>query len=179
MGLTARSFVVKAACASSMVALNLACDAISQGQCSSAVVSGANLLLTHAMTTALDEAGALSPDVSCKTFDAGANGYARADAVNALYIKRLDHAIRDGNPIRAVIRSSASNFDGRTLGISNPSTAAQEELIRKAYRRADLDIAETAFCECHGTGTAVGDPTEAMAVAKVWRESGIIIGSVR
>ncbi|KAL4916115.1 hypothetical protein BDW62DRAFT_218861 [Aspergillus aurantiobrunneus] len=173
------SFVIKAACASSMMALHLACEAVSQGQCSSAVVSGANLLLGHAMTTALYEAGALSADVSCKTFDASADGYARADAGNAVYIKRLDDALRDGNPIRAVIRSSASNFDGKTLGISNPSTPAQEALIRKAYKLAGLDAAETAFCECHGTGTAVGDPTEATAVGNVWRDSGIMIGSVK
>jgi acyl transferase domain-containing protein len=128
---------------------------------------------------ALFEAGALSADVSCKTFDASANGYARADAVNAVYIKRLDDAIRDGNPIRAVIRSTVVNFDGRTSGISNPSTSAQETLMREAYRQAGLDAAETAFCECHGTGTAAGDPIEAMAVANVWgKRGGILIGSV-
>jgi acyl transferase domain-containing protein len=131
------------------------------------------------MTVALYEAGALSADTSCKTFDVSANGYARADAINAVYIKRLDHAIRDGNPIRAIVRSTATNFDGKTSGISNPSTSAQEALIRKTYQLAGLDTAETAFCECHGTGTAVGDPLEAQAVANVWQEAGgVLIGSV-
>lgn len=162
-----------------MLGLHLACEAVSQGQCSSAIVTGANLVLTPAMTVVMYEAGALSADVSCKTFDARANGYARGDAVNAVYIKRLDDAIRDGNPIRAVIRSTASNFNGKTLGIGNPSTQAQDALIRKTYKQAGLDVAETAFCECHGTGTAVGDATEAMAVANVWGENGILMGSVR
>ncbi|KAI4601070.1 putative PKS/NRPS-like protein biosynthetic cluster [Pestalotiopsis sp. 9143b] len=132
------------------------------------------------MTVALYEAGALSADTSCKTFDASANGYARADAINAVYVKRLDHAIRDGNPIRAIVRSTATNFDGKTSGISNPSTSAQDALIRKTYQLAGLDVAETAFCECHGTGTAVGDPLEAMAIANIWQETGgVLIGSVK
>ncbi|KAF3000355.1 t1pks [Neopestalotiopsis sp. 37M] len=174
------SFVIKAACASSLLSFHVACEAVAHGQCSSAVVCGANLVLTPAMTVALYEAGALSADTSCKTFDVSANGYARADAINAVYIKRLDHAIRDGNPIRAIVRSTATNFDGKTSGISNPSTSAQEALIRKTYQLAGLDTAETAFCECHGTGTAVGDPLEAQAVANVWQEAGgVLIGSVK
>lgn len=173
------SFVTKAACASSSMSFHLACEAVAHGQCSSAVVCGANLVLTPAMTVALYEAGALSADTSCKTFDVKANGYARADAINAVFIKRLDHAIRDGNPIRAIVRSTATNFDGQTSVISNPSTAAQDALIRKTYQLAGLDVAETAFCECHGTGTAVGDPLEAMAIANIWQEKGgVLIGSV-
>lgn len=53
--------------------------------------------------------GSLSPEGSSKSFDASADGYARGEAVSALYVKRLDEAIKDGNPIRAVIRSSATN----------------------------------------------------------------------
>ena len=173
------SFVIKAACASSSLSFHLACEAVAHGECSSAMACGANLVLTPAMTVALYEAGALSADISCKTFDAAANGYARADAINAVYIKRLDDAIRDGNPIRAIVRATATNFDGKTSGMSNPSTSAQDALIRKTYRQAGLDVAETAFCECHGTGTAIGDPIEAMAVANVWHESGgVLVGSV-
>ena len=88
----------------------------------------------------------LSPEGSSKSFDASADGYARGEAVNAVYIKRLDEAIRDGNPIRAVIRSSASNADGRSRdGMTIPSPDAHEAAIRKAYASADLDISQTAM----------------------------------
>jgi acyl transferase domain-containing protein len=170
---------IKVACSSSLVCFNLACEALYRGDCSSAIVGAANLIITPALTIAMCEQGAISPDASCKSFDAGANGYARADGVNAIYIKLLDDAIRDGNPIRAIVRGTSSNCDGKTPGISMPSTEAHESLMRKAYEVAGLqDVSKTAFVECHGTGTAVGDPLEVNAVANVWGEKGVYIGSV-
>ena len=77
-------------------------------------------------------------------------------------------AIRDGDTIRAVIRASGSNQDGRTPGITLPSGPLQETLIRDVYTAAGLDPHETEFVETHGTGTQAGDPTEAGAVAKVF-----------
>src|SRR5436190_21468877 len=117
---------VKVGCSSSMICLHLACEALYKGECCAAIVGGTSLVLYPAMTIAMCEQIALSPDASCMTFDAKANGYARADAVNAIYIKKLDDAIRDGNPIRAVIRSTSSNCDGKTSGIANPSSQAHE-----------------------------------------------------
>lgn len=122
---------------------------------------------------------ALSPDGSCKTFDASANGYARGEGISSIYIKRLDEALRDGNPIRAVIRGSASNADGKTAGISMPNSDAHEALIRQAYKGAGLEMDETAVVECHGTGTKVGDPTEVIAVAKCFGNKRTYIGSVK
>jgi acyl transferase domain-containing protein len=143
-------------------------------------VGGANLILAPGATAAMTEKGVLSPEGSCKTFSADADGYARGEAITAVYIKPLDAAVRDGNPIRAVIRSTMSNNDGKTPGISHPSTESQEAVIRKAYHVAGItDFSKTAFVECHGTGTAVGDPTEANAVARVFGDSGVFIGSVK
>lgn len=95
----------------------------------------------------MNSAGVLSPDASCKTFDASANGYARAEGVASIYIKRLEDALRDGNPIRGVIRGTGTNSDGRTRGITVPSGEAQERLMRKTYNKANLDPAETAYVE--------------------------------
>jgi len=128
---------------------------------------------------AMIEHGALSPEASVKAFDAKADGYCRAEAINAIYIKKLNDAIRDGNSIRAVIRGPASNCDGKTPGMSNPSSEAHEALIRKTYEGAGItDYSKTAMVECHGTGTPVGDPLEANAVANVFGERGVYIGSV-
>lgn len=135
--------------------------------------------MSPTMTVAMSEQGVLSSDARCKTFDKTADGYARGEAVNVLYVKKLSDAVRDGNPIQAVIRATASNCDGKTPGISHPSSESHEALLRSAHDFAGLkDFSQTAFIECHGTGTAIGDPLETRAVANVFGGSGIYIGSV-
>ena len=169
---------VETGCSSSLVALNQACQALQMGDCSTAIVAGTNLIFSP--TIGLHGAGlsVFSPSGISRTFDASADGYGRGEAVNAILIKRLDDAMRDGDPIRAVIRSTMVNCDGRTPGITTPSADAQERLIRDAYRKAFInDISQTAFVECHGTGTLAGDPIECAAIAKVFPE-GVYIGSV-
>jgi acyl transferase domain-containing protein len=89
----------------------------------------------------------LSSEGSCKTFDSAADGYARAEGVTAVYAKRLEDALRDGNPIRAVIKGTATNCDGRSQSLFTPDETAQVALIRKAYEDAGLDPQETAFIE--------------------------------
>ncbi|KAH0438713.1 polyketide synthase [Colletotrichum camelliae] len=176
------SMTVRTACSAAGLAVHLACQAIRAGECDSAVVAGSNLMLSPGFTKLMAEQSVLSPDASCKTFDSSANGYVRAEAVNCLFVKRLDLAIRDGNPIRAVIRGSATNSDGKTLGLTTPSAQAQQELIRDAYRYAGIpesDMWQTAMVECHGTGTAVGDTIEACTVGAVFGDKGMFIGSVK
>jgi acyl transferase domain-containing protein/SAM-dependent methyltransferase len=171
---------IRTACSSALVGLNEAVLAIQRGDCEGAVIGGANLIFAPAATAFMTEKGVLSPDGSCKTFSADANGYARGEAITAVFIKPLKAALRDGNPIRAVIRSVVSNSDGKTPGISHPSTESQEALIRKAYYTAGInDFSKTAFVECHGTGTSTGDPVETNAVARVFGDSGVLIGSVK
>lgn len=178
---------IRTACSSGLIGLNEACAAIAKGDCSSAIVSGTNIIMAPALITAMSEQGVLNAEGSCKTFSAAADGYARGEAIVALYIKSLDDALRDGNPIRAVISGAATNSDGRTNGFSVPSAAAQEALIRHTYRVAgisDADVAKTGFVECHGTGTPVGDPIETKAVARVFGATdgdgdGVYIGSIK
>jgi acyl transferase domain-containing protein len=120
----------------------------------------------------------------CHTFDKKADGYAKAEAVNAVILKRLDDAIRDGDPIRAIIRGTATNSDGRTAGIASPSSEAQARAIRSAYTNAGIsDYSITSYLECHGTGTQAGDPIELAGVASVFaptrpEEDPLRIGSV-
>lgn len=150
---------VRTACSAAGLALHLACQSIRSNECPAALVAGSNLILSPGVTSQMFEQGSLSPDGSCKTFDAGANGYARGEAINCLYVKRLDLALQDGNSIRAVIRSSSTNADGKTPGMANPSGEAHEALMRDAYRLADIeDLSQTAMVECHGTGTPVTQP---------------------
>jgi acyl transferase domain-containing protein len=150
---------IRTGCSAALIGLNEACMAISRGDCKSAIIGGTNILLAPALTMAISEQGVLSADGSCKTFSAEANGYARGEAIVSIYVKPLSDALRDGNPIRAVITGTATNCDGKTPGIAVPSATAQEALIRRAYEVAAIsDFSKTGFVECHGTGTSVGDP---------------------
>ena len=128
--------------------------------------------------------GTASLSGKCHTFDIKADGYIKGEAVNAVILKRLDDAIRAGDPIRAVLRGSATNSDGRTPGIASPSAEAQAAAIRAAYANADItNFGYTSYIECHGTGTQAGDPTEIAGISSVFAKnrpakSPLIIGSV-
>ena len=150
-------------------------------------MAAANLIQSPEQHIGTMKAGVLSPTGTCHTFDASADGYGRADGVGALYLKKLSKAIADGDPIRSVIRGTAINSNGRTNGITLPSSDGQEAVIRKAYQKAGLMdvVSHTNYVECHGTGTAVGDPIELEAVSRVFRRDGsraqqpLLVGSVK
>ena len=173
------SIVIRTACSSSLTALHEACMALHSGECESAIVGGTNMILNPHMTAAMTEQGVLSPDGKCKSFDENANGYARGEGIVAIHIKKLSDAILDNDPIRAIIRSSCLNSDGQTSGLSQPNSESHEALIRRSHTLAGFsDFSKTAMIECHGTGTQVGDPLEAIAVGNVFGDHGIYIGSV-
>ncbi|KAI1112504.1 polyketide synthase [Nemania sp. NC0429] len=176
------SLTLDTACSSSMYALHLAVSAIRAGECDGAVVAGVNLIRSPEQHYMVHKAGVLSPTSMCHTFDISADGYGRGDAINAVYVKRLSAALKDKDHIWAVVRSTAVNANGRTPGITQPSANLQGALIRKTYAAACLDPAETDYFECHGTGTAVGDPIEVSGIAQVFppRDSGpLLLGSVK
>jgi len=186
--LTGPSIYVNTACSSSVYAMHNACNALRNGECVAAVVGGVNLVLTVDQHMNTAKLGVLSPTSTCHTFDASADGYGRAEGVGAVYLKRLGDAVRDGDPIRAVIRSSATNNNGKVagVGITHPNREGQVEVIRHAYSRGgNLDPRLTGYFECHGTGTAVGDPLEVHAVALAMnqrREPGegpLMVGAVK
>lgn len=131
---------IRTACSSALIGVNEACAAIHRGICDGAIVAGCNLILAPSTTQSMTEKGILSPEGSCKSFSADADGYARGEAVTAVYLKPLDAAVRDGNPIRAVIRSAVSNSDGKTQGITQPNGAAHEAMIRLAYEQAGISV---------------------------------------
>lgn len=171
--------VIKTGCSASLVGLHHACQGLQSGDCDAAIVAGTNLIMGPSLTIAMTQQGVLSPDGSCKTFDADADGFARAEAINAVYVKRIDDAIKDGNPIRAVIRGTLTNSDGKGGSLFAPNGEQHESLMRKIYADANLDPTETAFVECHGTGTAIGDPIETTAVGNIFGGKGVFIGSVK
>jgi acyl transferase domain-containing protein len=147
IALTTRSVVIKTACSASLVALHEACRALQARDISGAIVGGTSLILAPTLTSNFFGEGILSPEASSKTFDAAADGFARAEGITAIYVKRLDDALRDGNPIRAIIRNTGTNSDGKSMGIMSPNAEAHEALMRQVYEQAGLNPRETAFVE--------------------------------
>lgn len=146
--------VIKTGCSASLVVLHEACRALQSNDCEAAIVAGTNLIIGPMTTAEMTQEGILSPHGSCKTFDAMADGFARAQAINAIYIKRLHNAARDRNPIRAIVRNTATNSDGNSSSIMRPNGKSHEILMRRVYRDAGLDPHLTAFVEV-GVITAV------------------------
>ncbi|KAI1618129.1 PKSN polyketide synthase for alternapyrone biosynthesis [Exophiala viscosa] len=179
------SFTVDTACSSSLYALHSACQSLRLGESSQALVTGSNLALYPSMFHSLTNMHFLSPDGICHSFDDRANGYARGEAIGGLLLKPLSKALADGDTIRAVIRGSATNQDGKTPGITMPSPESQADLIRFVYAQAGLKMSDTSYFEAHGTGTGLGDPMELSAIGTTLgaaREAGqtpLYVGSIK
>ncbi|OJJ95089.1 hypothetical protein ASPACDRAFT_55425 [Aspergillus aculeatus ATCC 16872] len=174
------SMTLETGCSSSMTALHEACQALCSGHCSAAIVAGTNLILSPTMMTSMSENLVISPSGMCRSFDNAADGYGRGEAVNAIYIKALSDAVRNNDPIRAVIRATATNSDGKTPNITTPGVHSQRKLIETTYRRARIaNLSDTGYFECHGTGTQVGDSAEVSVIAQLFGKDGVTIGSVK
>jgi acyl transferase domain-containing protein len=163
------SVYVDTACSGSMVALDLAVQSLRNGDSATALVCAPNLILGPECSMFLSNLNFLSPDGICHSFDHRANGYARGEGVMALVLKPVSDAIRDGDTIRAVIRETGTNQDGRSPTLTQPVAQSQEALIRQVYRRANLGFESTRYFEAHGTGTAIGDPVEMKAIGRIFK----------
>ncbi|MDB5685421.1 MAG: hypothetical protein JWR77_10, partial [Rhizorhabdus sp.] len=176
------SFTVDTACSSSLVALHQACEAIRAGQIGMAMVGGVSLLLAPQSYVGFCAASMLSPKGRCHAFDARADGYFRAEGGGVVVLKPLGQALAAGDPIRAVIRCTGVNSDGRTTGLSLPNREAQAALLDQVYNRFGLDPVDLAYVEAHGTGTPAGDPIEAGALGEILgsrRPTPLTIGSIK
>lgn len=185
LGLQGPSAAVDAACASSLVAIHLAHQAIVSGESTIAICGGVNVICAPGLTHMLQKAGALTKEGVCRSFDDAACGYARGEGGAVVVLKRLSAAIEDNDNILAVMKSSASAQDGKTNGIMAPNSKAQELVARQALMRAgNVDPHTIDYVEAHATSTSLGDPTEISAIATVYgagRSAGspCYIGSIK
>ena len=168
LGVQGPAIGLNTACSTSLVTTHLACQALRAGECELALAGGVNLMLSPESTVQLSALSALSPNGRCRTFDADADGYARGEGCGVVVFKRLSDAVRDGDPILAVIRASMVNHDGPSAGLTVPSGDAQARLLTTTLARAGLRGEDVGFLEAHGTGTRLGDPIEVGAVSRAY-----------
>jgi acyl transferase domain-containing protein/acyl-CoA synthetase (AMP-forming)/AMP-acid ligase II/acyl carrier protein len=182
LGLRGPNMAIDTACSSSLVAVHLACQSLRQGECDLALAGGVNLILEPEPSIFLSRSHALSPGGRCSAFDAAADGYVRGEGCGMVVLRRLSDALAAKDNILAVIRGSAVNHDGRSNGLTAPNGTAQREVIQEAIERAGVNPHQVSYVETHGTGTPLGDPIEARALAAALREghtAPLLIGSVK
>lgn len=183
LGLTGPSMALDAACASSLVAVHTACQSLRQRDCDLALAGGVNRILEPETSLNFAKARMLSNQDRCRSFDAAADGFVRSEGCGVVVLKRWRDAVRDGDSIWAVILGSAVNHDGRASGLTVPNGSAQQSLIRQALQQSRVTPNQVSYIETHGTGTALGDPIEANALAEVFAERPIhqplMLGAVK
>ena len=185
LNLKGPSLAIDSACSSSLVAIHLACQSLRAQECGMAIVGASSLKLLSDEVLVFSKWGMLASDGRCKTFDASADGFVPGEGSGAVILKRLSDALADGDRVRAVIRGTAVNHDGKTSVLTAPNGLAQEAVIRAALKNAKLQPQDVTYIETHGTGTSLGDPIEIEALNAVYGDvepevtAACILGAVK
>ncbi|KAK8249133.1 polyketide synthase module [Phyllosticta capitalensis] len=180
-GFSGPSYSVDTACSSSLAAVHLACNALWRGEVDCTIAGGTNVITNPDNFAGLDRGHFLSRTGNCNTFDDGADGYCRADAVGTVVLKRLDDALADGDPVFATILGACTNHSAESVSITRPHSGAQEAVFRKILNTAGADPSSVSYVEMHGTGTQHGDAVEMTSVLNVFspRSDPLYLGSAK
>ncbi|WP_406725443.1 beta-ketoacyl synthase N-terminal-like domain-containing protein [Streptomyces sp. GD-15H] len=170
LDLAGPAMTVDTACSSSLVAVDIARRLLLSGETDLALAGGVYLANHPGTFITMEALGTVSPNRCCRPFDADADGMLLGEGVGVVVLKRLSDAVRDHDRILGVIRGSGTNQDGRTSGITSPSSRAQRDLLRGVYRRAGIDMGRLGYMEAHGTGTRLGDPIEVQGLADAFAD---------
>lgn len=154
------SVAVDSMCSSSLVAIDMACKSIANGDCEVALAGGVNITIHPNKYILLSQTNMLSEKGRCASFGDGGDGYVPSEGVGAVLIKEKAKAIEDGDHIYAVIKGSAVNHGGKAKSYTAPNPESQAKVIAKALKNANIDPRTVSYVEAHGTGTALGDPIE-------------------
>jgi len=159
LGLGGGSFTLDAACASSLYAVRLACDALTAGRLDAVLAGGVSRPDCLYTQVGFSQLRALSPSGRCAPFDADADGLVVGEGAGIVVLKRLADAVAHGDRVLAVIRAVGLSNDTRG-NLLAPDSTGQLRAMRHAYRQAGWAPAEVDLIECHGAGTPVGDRVE-------------------
>lgn len=169
MDLKGPSMVVDTACSSTLTAIHLACTALRNGECDTALAGSVKIHLVN-MKGADDGIGIRSSIGRARTFDESSDGTGSGEGCGVLMLKPLKKALEGGDAVYAVIKGSALNQDGSSIGITAPNSLAQAAVIEKAWKDAGIDPETITYIEAHGTGTKLGDPIEIDGVTRAFRK---------
>ncbi|KUL81855.1 hypothetical protein ZTR_09738 [Talaromyces verruculosus] len=182
-GWSGPSIVVDTACSSAAVAIHMACKALEGKECSIAVAGGVNVMTSPKVTQNLAAASFLSPTGGSKAFDRDADGYCRGEGAGLVVLRPLAEALRNGDPILAVIGGSAVNQGSNCSPITVPHSQSQVSLYHKAMAAAGISAEDITYVEAHGTGTQVGDPIEFDSLRRTFsgpaRKQKLYVGSIK
>ncbi len=167
------SMAIDTACSASSTAVHLACESIRRGECHAALAGGVTVITHPRQLETLASMKMLSHDEKCRAFGAGADGLVMGEGAGAVLLRPLNAALRDGDRIYGIVRSSAINTAGKTGGYTVPDPVSQSRVISTALRRAHVTPETVTYIETHGTGTALGDPIEVRGLAKAFEAQGL------
>ncbi|KAM0158453.1 hypothetical protein ACHAPG_004132 [Botrytis cinerea] len=176
------SMTVDTGCSGSLVALHQACQGLRSGDTNMALVGGTSLILSPDTMVPMSRMNVLDPSGKSFVFDDRGVGYGRGEGVATIVLKRLKDALNAGDHVRAVIRNTGINQDGKTSGIALPSQVAQQALANHVFKQVGLDPCKINYVEAHGTGTIAGDLAETKSIANVFcteRKKTLYIGSIK
>ncbi|MEO0762744.1 MAG: polyketide synthase, partial [Pseudomonadota bacterium] len=182
LDLNGPSYTVDTACSSGLYALHEAFMAMQTGLVDTAIVGGVNMLLSPYPFIGFSQATMLSKTGLCQAFDAKGDGYVRSEGAVVFVLKTLEAAVADHDRVLGVVSAAGVNSDGRTTGVSLPSSEMQRALLEDVYASFDIDPQRLAFIEAHGTGTRAGDPIETHALGEALgkkRAEPLLIGSAK
>lgn len=184
LNLMGPGYIIDAACASSLIAVENAMRELLLGRADIMLAGGINTSTPPLVHMVFCELGALSRTSRIRPFDAEADGTLLGEGGGILVLKRLDDAVRDGNRIYAVLKSIGQSSDGRAKGLMAPRLEGELLAMRRAYQQTRLDPASVSLIEAHGTGIPLGDQTEIQALRQLLGERdgrvpSIALGSVK
>lgn len=176
------SMAIDTMCSSSLTAIHIACKDLLAGETELAIAGGVNVSIHPNKYLMLSQGRFVSGKGRCESFGAGGDGYVPGEGVGAVLLKKLSDAVRDGDHIYGVIKSTAVNHGGRTNGYTVPNPKAQAAVITAAISKAGIQPADISYIEAHGTGTSLGDPIEIGGLNKAFEgtaRQACRIGSVK
>ena len=183
LDLAGPAVTVDTSCSSALSALHLAVQALRTGDCDLALAGGVCVMGSPGYFVEFSKQHALSDDGHCRPYSAHASGTVWAEGAGLFVLQRRSAAVREGRTILAEVRASCVNSDGRTAGLTAPSSSAQTRLFARAMQQAGVAAEDVGMLEGHGTGTRLGDRTELRALAATYGETapgrGPLLGSVK
>lgn len=166
-GWTGPGLAIDTACSSSLVAVHQACNSILSGECNMALACGSHVMTSPGLFQSLAAAHFLSPTGQCRPFDVKADGYCRGEGAGAVFLKRLDAALADRDPILGVIAGTTVQQNLNHTPLFVPNAPSLSTLFHNVLKKANITPGQISVVEAHGTGTAVGDPVEYSSIRQV------------